>query len=73
MGNRENGPDPQGSQAASHETSIMKLALATSDNSLIELDAPASLEMEFHALRNHSLERLAKLLADEWTDQREKD
>ena len=51
----------------------MKLALATSDIALIELDAPASLEMEFHALRNHSLERLAKLLADEWTDQREKD
>ena len=51
----------------------MKLAMATSDIALIELDAPTRLEMEFQTLRNHSLERLATLLADEWTDQREKD
>ena len=43
------------------------------DNTLMELDLPNCLEFEIQALGQQSLDQLAKMLADEWTGQREKD
>jgi len=43
------------------------------ENDLMEPDSPSCLEVEIRLLRQRSLEHLARLLADEWIDQREKD
>ena len=44
-----------------------------SDSILIELDTPSGLESEMQSLRQQALDQFAKMLADEWTEQREKD
>ncbi|MEO6035932.1 MAG: hypothetical protein ABIQ35_11810 [Verrucomicrobiota bacterium] len=39
----------------------------------LELELPNSLEFRIHELGQQTLDCLAKILAEEWTDQREKD